>query len=474
MNKKKPIILVAAIILAVVTAISASTFAWFTAQDTVVNRIETAKLVDGAVTIIETFDPDDRLEPGVGITKKVGAINTGDAPALVRISFEEMLQKLAYLGGSPYESGIGIDYQVRDQVDWNNLTASTNAKKATHIPELVDIAAYTGWLTWDLTSPPIPYINTTAEGRMEDLLLSPTATPKAGLGITLRYKQTSATTNPLKYSFAAYRALGTTPETYQRVELRPELFNIIRVPSSVLAEKNDRSKDTFQLDVVLVDPSKGTGDEILQYKGAAKGDGFFYNFISLQLAAKREAKWYITATNGGDIGPTPPASISTGSTLVKPKVVAGTPPVVTAESLDGTKAVTDWINGFIRLIFNSPAVYTGADPSDPGALNKWWYNPVDGFFYYIGVVEPGEATPMLLDEIYLSEVAGKDYAYILYELTVKMDAIQATSAAVVSTEGGGWGEPTSFLNGVVQTPSPVPLPANLIKALQACCAAIEG
>ena len=61
----------------------------------------------------------------------------------------------------------------------------------------------------------------------------------------------------------------------------------------------------------------------------------------------------------------------------------------------------------------------------------WYYNALDGYFYYIGLVAPGAATPNLLNSLLLGPNADSDYyGNLNYELTVNMDALQNTKAAI--------------------------------------------
>ena len=92
-TKKKPIILLLAVVMAFVMMLSA-TFAWFTSADAKVNHFETLIMDDGSVTVFELFDPPEDWKPGQEITKKVAATNNGEADVLVRISFEEVLRML--------------------------------------------------------------------------------------------------------------------------------------------------------------------------------------------------------------------------------------------------------------------------------------------------------------------------------------------------------------------------------------------
>ena len=445
MNKKKPIILAVAILLAIMTAVSASTFAWFTAQDDVVNRIQSASLTDGDVSIIETFDPEDVLMPGVAINKDVGAINTGDAPALVRISFSEALSKLEPMHSDPIIARY-MDMRVRNAA---KFTSST-----TVIPQLVDVTKFEDDLAVNATSivdatkwSELKFTSATDTTFPYDLYeysqpLTATSDSVVALDtllttkdITILFKQPNASVE--KYSFTAYAALGTTPETYQNVELRPELFNLVRVdrnspPTPTTAD------DTWELKVMLTDPATGTADAMYDddplYNPSApvtpiaignNGSARLYNFITLELAnggAPYEADWRIGGITGtAPVGDTHPLASA---------YVAGKMPAVTTAKGDK----------YLELLFHSANISTTAVGSLSATdVGKWWYNAADGFFYYLGVVEPGETTELLLDAVSLDGGAESDYSHVKFDLTVHMDAIQATKAAVQGSTGGGWG-----------------------------------
>jgi len=399
MRKKKPIILATAIILAVVTAAAAS-FAWFTASEEVVNRIDTAKFADGDVSIIETFDPEDELKPGVKINKDVGVINTGSAPALARISFKEMLLKLA-----PKEA-TAIDMLVRKDTIFTPAVAPAID---TEIPALVNIDAFSGWTRWSVT--PLLFLDAASQTNMATL---------TGLGIEFVYKQTSVDPAPKKYSFAAYASMGTTPPTYQRVELRPELLSMVRdtdasntTPPAGIAGYNN-----YGLKVTLTDPAG------VLYPNESNR---FWSFATLALA------------NGGV-----PYNVDWRVANTLPSPVGTTPPL-RADYVSATgefPAVTDYDNAMLSLVFHNANVDFGADPS--AAAGKWWYNQADGYFYFIGLVEPATASPLLLSAVSLDTSAGSDYSHTKFDLTVVMTAIQATAAAVTASDG--WN-----LSGVLAT-----------------------
>ena len=90
MRSKKKLTLVASLTLAVLLVIS-GTFAWFTAQDSVINKLKTTDSPAGA-EIVEVFTPVDDWKPGQTVAKEVGVVNTGESPVLTRIHFEEILK----------------------------------------------------------------------------------------------------------------------------------------------------------------------------------------------------------------------------------------------------------------------------------------------------------------------------------------------------------------------------------------------
>jgi len=393
MRKKKPIILATAIILAVATALTASTFAWFQANEEVVNRVQTAKFADGDVSIIETFDPEDELKPGVKIQKDVGVINTGSAPALARITFTEALLKLA-----PLATGAN-DLRVRKDTKFDAATAPAID---TEIPALVDIGAFSGWTKWSDTQ--LLFLDADSQTNMATL---------TGLDIEFVYKQTSVDPDPKKYSFAAYTSMGTTPPTYQLVELRQELFNMVRDsdPTNTSPPAGIAGYGNSGLKVTLADPAG------VLYPSESNR---YYNFITLALAnggVPYLADWRVTS------------------------------PLASAYVSGAMPAITD-PNNYIQLLFHGANVSTGATPT-PGT---WYYNAADGYFYYIGLVEPATASPLLLNSISLSTSASSEYSHLKFDLTVVMNAIQATSAAVSATDG--WNIPPGALRDALQLVCP--------------------
>lgn len=82
-----PLLLVAAV------TVAGSTFAWFTSQDEVTNRLSAS--ADFNTTIYEDFTPKEDWTPGESVKKEVGAINTGSVDSFVRMWLTGEMKLLA-------------------------------------------------------------------------------------------------------------------------------------------------------------------------------------------------------------------------------------------------------------------------------------------------------------------------------------------------------------------------------------------
>lgn len=83
-RKSKERKLLAATFVLAALIVGGSTFAWFTSEDTVTNKLSSKGGLK--VLITEDFDRPDNWTPGVKVTKEVGAINAGNLDAFVRLS----------------------------------------------------------------------------------------------------------------------------------------------------------------------------------------------------------------------------------------------------------------------------------------------------------------------------------------------------------------------------------------------------
>ena len=96
--------------------VAGSTFAWFTSQDEVTNRLTAS--ADYGVAIAEDFTPEDEWVPGQTVNKDVSIVNTGNVDAFVRTWLEAEMRlikettgdsALAYSSGSTLPSTYTTD-----------------------------------------------------------------------------------------------------------------------------------------------------------------------------------------------------------------------------------------------------------------------------------------------------------------------------------------------------------------------------
>lgn len=81
-NARERRVLVGAVVVAGVM-VAGSTFAWFTSQDEVTNRLSAS--AEYSVAVGETFQPPENWVPGQEINKDAAAVNTGNVDAFVRM-----------------------------------------------------------------------------------------------------------------------------------------------------------------------------------------------------------------------------------------------------------------------------------------------------------------------------------------------------------------------------------------------------
>ncbi|WP_295094274.1 BsaA family SipW-dependent biofilm matrix protein [Ruminococcus sp.] len=91
-TSKEKRVLIAALCIAA-SVVAGSTFAWFTSQDEVTNRLSASASYD--VSIAEDFTPPENWVPGQTIDKNVGAVNTGNTDAFVRMWLEGEMRLIA-------------------------------------------------------------------------------------------------------------------------------------------------------------------------------------------------------------------------------------------------------------------------------------------------------------------------------------------------------------------------------------------
>jgi len=340
-RNNKPLALALAFVMSA-TAILAATFAWFTSQDSVENHLYTHDFATGDVSIYEDFDfdkdhdPDDPSDegwvPGTEIDKKVGAINTGDLPAFVRISFDEFFQKLGENGFTPveypYSPGSNAIPQLKPSLNYGENWFQLDSSNSTGIPN----------------------------------------------GVTIMAQQVGS-----GYKFDAYYTIpsptGSAPSSYEGKYQQVLIPDGVITVNSIVTDSSGNVVTTFTV---------GNG---LQYYQAT-------------LGAPETSDW--TSATLSYYGPT-----------------------------DSVPSQIPDAGEYISLLFESGMVIDASDISSMDSdsyMGKWAYDHATGWFYYLGVLNPGESSPLLLTGLYLDSEAAFDpsWKYMEYDLTVNLDACEAT------------------------------------------------
>ncbi|MDR1465799.1 MAG: hypothetical protein LBJ11_10955 [Oscillospiraceae bacterium] len=110
--------------------------------------------------------------------------------------------------------------------------------------------------------------------------------------------------------------------------------------------------------------------------------------------------------------------------------------VPTALPRDGKGRPCSALNENILLDFTD-LITDPAALKDPAAcLDRWYYNPGDGSFYFIGMVPPGSMRPSLIKGLVTVNFPGERYLQRTeYRLDVGIDAVTAKAASLTSETG---------------------------------------
>ena len=375
MRKNKKLIMAMAIVLAIATAVAGATFAWFTADDGKLNHFETGQLTDGDVHIQEIF-PSGDIAPGVKLDKIVTTVNGGNVDALVRVSFAEVLQMLASGGKAADASPAAV---------WNGPGAGNP-----RIPQLFNKAllddAYSegnGWFDVEDTTHatnPSPF----------------TLTNPLPAGTKVLYKAFTADKDgpneSTTYTFVVY---GKISDTAVAASSDYAKYNGALQYASATITVDDTDPQDLQLDVSDVNFKIFRYDDLIENKWAALTG--FSELDDFDLLADPDA--------------TPAEAL----------VLSGLP-MATSPSDPGA---------MLELYFGATVKTTLASCEE----GDWWYNQNDGYFYYIGKLAPGAETTELLKAVKLSSTAEDAYCNLLYDLIVKMEAIQNIKEALDAVDG---------------------------------------
>jgi alternate signal-mediated exported protein len=442
MRKHKKLILIMAIVLAVVTAISGATFAWFASSQSVVNKMNTSSFAAGDVQIVEVFEEGSQPDPGMEVNKDVAVMNLSgtDTNAFVRISFAEYLTMALHDGEA---TGVA-DKWVSSQGYTSSGASPTGGGTANvyTFPQVFNSDAFTatssGWVEFDDAYCTAEGITYTEQGAAATLAALTTK------GITIMVNKKSETlpdgSNKDTYSFVAF----STPLSASAV--------------ADVANKMDKYDGLPQRVVPYYFDTTGTLVEGTFLQGwnrltkTLNVDDWKFMVFERPVAVGNEKKWFSDTPLTDQSFPH--LSLSTGTSPVATNLnpmsalTLGVTPDRPAPP-ETRSYGTSVVDANLQLVFTTNLLLTYATPITNAADDKWIYNPEDGFFYYIGKLSPSQGTSQLLDGVYTKQAAGNTYANMSYDLEVCMEAIQAVGSALSSSDGFGLG--TTGVSGAILT-----------------------
>jgi hypothetical protein len=388
-NKKKKLVVAACLAL---LTIGAGTFAWISSQDQRINRVKSAAIKDGSVTVSEKWVPQPII-PGTEATKEVAIQNSGSASVYVRVSYEEVLKHLTEKGA---------------------VTQRTKGWTASATPSLTDDipVEYDGGKYIDAGS---GYTEVTSK-------VKDSANKALPAGVKV-YAKGSVTKNPVngeetttidttaffEYESGKYQSMNTTIAVAGGNTVGSSVADWNFVCSSATYEVY---KSGYSNKVVNWANSslEGKSAEATAAKAALLGS-----------AGKKDVDYDYTAATLG-IASIPAAT---------PATAADQMPVANNDKKEvQTDKAALGVSG-IKIGYGSDIATTGAL-----ANNKWVYNKDDGYFYFTSPLASGATTPQLLKKLIFTNEAGVEFTNATYDLIVKMEAIQATKEAL--SDSTGW------------------------------------
>ncbi|MCA5012305.1 MULTISPECIES: hypothetical protein [unclassified Enterococcus] len=388
-NKKKK--LVAAALLALLAA-GAGTFAWINSQDQRINRVKTAAIKDGSVSVEELWNPKP-IVPGTDATKEVAVTNSGNTPVFVRVSYEEVLNYLTEKGA------------VTNRTEgWEK---SATPAMSDDVPVEFDGEKY--------TAAGSGYTDVT--GKVKD---SQGAALPTGVKV---YAKGSVTKDPVTgdenttFSYSAF------------FEYSSGKFQAMTTDISVKSG-NTVGSSAEDWEFVM------NKAEYSVYKG-----GYSNNVANWAASTLEGASAEATAAKAsllGSAGKKYDVDYDYKATTLGLTSIPAAAPATAAEQIPTASSDKKGVQADkAALGISGIHIEYGTDMTVTTALanNKWAYNKEDGYFYFTSPINSGATTPHLLKKLVFTNAIGTEYTNATYDLIVKMEAIQATKEALTDTTG---------------------------------------
>ena len=220
----------------------------------------------------------------------------------------------------------------------------------------------------------------------------------------------------------------------------------VTIPAGVTVYKLDSDKRMFKA-VYTYTAGTETRYQIVKF------DGQFDPDMDTLTAAAFEYGWYTAGTarfnswNGAHN-----YDDSAGKNLFKPAAwdpgqaknyPAGTPAVYKPTAAPGAPDRVSYFRSTVdpaevSFEYNAAQFVTGVTGALASYRDKWFYNEADGYFYYMGVIEGGAATPDMLTGVTLDGSADQAlWQKYEYTLVVCVEGLQAHTDALTDTAATG-------------------------------------
>lgn len=424
-TKKKKKLLAAAAALALLAAV-AGTFAWQTYQDQKLNRVTSSAVDDDSVYVNENWAPAP-ITPGGSATKEVAITNVSDTQVFVRVSFEEVMKHL---------KSKGVQSDVLTTTTYNPATATLTSNVPVAFNGDLYTAPTSGWS--DITSQ-----------------VTGVPTPSLPAGYTSHavkvYAKGNATANPVtpsqidvSYEAVVFYEYVIGSDTYYQ----KATFDVTQTGNPTSGEVITGSNWAFT----------GSNFKFYEYSGG-------YNYITTNWAESAQASPYDTSmtpvangfallsfdgNNNGNafdytttatglgvshILPTAPSLLATAD------IPTASGDMVTAQAENHADFGSNPIAG-IEIEFDAVTDISTM------AGDSWVYNPDDGWFYYTEKLDASYTnsasvagtTNQLIKKLHYS-TGGIDQRFdsTIYDLIVKMEAVQGNITAVEDNTGFNFG-----------------------------------
>lgn len=401
-EKRKKKLLGAAAALALVASL-AGTFAWQTYQDQKLNRVRSAEVVSDAVKVTETWSKTP-ITPGGSATKDAKVTNSSDVQVFVRASFEEVMKHLASQGKEtdvatpttydPATAGLTDNVPVPYAGDattlaaqgWKQITTFTGGA----LPTGVEV-----WAKGEATQNPV----TPAQ---IDYSFEYKVFYKYQIGTTDHYQKMSA-----DVSHDGTAAAGAAVDSWK---INATGFKYYEYTGGYTYESYNWAKSSLLSEfaqAVTPTPPTTSDTALIGYTGTNNGETFDY-----------------TTAAGVPL----PASVS----------------LLTIEPTTGQEVSVFGDSDTTKFGGTSEIKVKFGDMTDTTTLaaDNWVYNKEDGWFYYLAKLDASYSasgtagtTNSLIKELKYGSTDER-YTNVIYDLTVKMEAVQANDMAAVTDTFG--------------------------------------